>query len=111
MKDKQFAGRNASMVPQRPQRYSRFPGNEAPHHAGADAVAIPLAFWWPSSSNSIASIQSSAPRRIFRRCRLRDLVIFSMLGLYRAVIRFMGPRAMLTVITRRDFLSGDTHRL
>ncbi len=66
----------------------------------ADAVAIPIALW----SALILKFDRFDPNlertaAYFLVAVSASLVIFSMLGLYRAVIRFMGPRSMLTVVT------------
>jgi FlaA1/EpsC-like NDP-sugar epimerase len=66
----------------------------------ADAVAIPLALW----AALILKFDRFDPylertAAYFLVAVGASLVIFSMLGLYRAVIRFMGPRSMLTVVT------------
>lgn len=66
----------------------------------ADAVAIPLALW----AALILKFDRLDPfiertAAYFLVALSASLVTFSMLGLYRAVIRFMGPRAMLTVVT------------
>jgi FlaA1/EpsC-like NDP-sugar epimerase len=66
----------------------------------ADAVAIPLALW----AALILKFDRFDPNlertaAYFLVAVGASLVIFSMLGLYRAVIRFMGPRSMLTVVT------------
>jgi len=66
----------------------------------ADAVAIPAAFW----SALILKFDRLDPfiertAAYFLVAVGASLVIFSMLGLYRAVIRFMGPRSMLTIVT------------
>jgi FlaA1/EpsC-like NDP-sugar epimerase len=65
----------------------------------ADAVAIPVALW----SAFILKFDRIDPflertSAYFLVALGASLVIFSMLGLYRAVIRFMGPRSMLTVV-------------
>ncbi|MDB6102025.1 MAG: hypothetical protein JWO52_2024, partial [Gammaproteobacteria bacterium] len=66
----------------------------------ADAVAIPMALW----AALILKFDRIDPylertAAYFLVALSASLVIFSMLGLYRAVIRFMGPRSMLTVLT------------
>jgi FlaA1/EpsC-like NDP-sugar epimerase len=66
----------------------------------ADAVAIPVALW----SALILKFDRFDPNlertaAYFLVAVGASLAIFSMLGLYRAVIRFMGPRSMLTVVT------------
>ena len=64
----------------------------------ADAVAMPLAFWvalvlkFDRISPAVNGIGDYLVVVI-----LSSLIVFSLLGLYRAVIRFMGPRAMMTV--------------
>ena len=65
----------------------------------ADAVAIPVALW----AALILKFDRIDPflertAAYFLVALSASLVIFSMLGLYRAVIRFMGPRSMLTVV-------------
>jgi len=65
----------------------------------ADAVAIPIALW----AALILKFDRFDPNlertaAYFLVAVSASLVIFSMLGLYRAVIRFMGPRSMLTVV-------------
>src|SRR5207237_4028861 len=64
----------------------------------ADAVAIPTAFWAalvlkfdrldPYLEQNLAYFAVAVTSALF---------FFSVFGLYRAVIRFMGPRAMMTV--------------
>src|SRR3954462_13219804 len=66
----------------------------------ADAVAIPIALW----SALILKFDRFDPNlartaAYFLVALGASLLIFSMLGLYRAVIRFMGPRSMMTVVT------------
>src|ERR1700739_911274 len=66
-----------------------------------DAVAIPIAFWAalvlkfdrldPSLAQNLAYFAVAVTSALF---------FFSVFGLYRAVIRFMGPRAMMTVARR-----------
>jgi FlaA1/EpsC-like NDP-sugar epimerase len=65
----------------------------------ADAVAIPLALW----AALILKFDRFDP--VLERTAVyflivlsTSLVVFAMLGLYRAVIRFMGPTSMLTVV-------------
>jgi FlaA1/EpsC-like NDP-sugar epimerase len=65
----------------------------------ADAVAIPTALWAalalkfdrldPALDRTLAYFVVAAASALF---------FFSILGLYRAVVRFMGPKAMVTVI-------------
>ncbi|MBS0418998.1 MAG: polysaccharide biosynthesis protein [Proteobacteria bacterium] len=66
----------------------------------ADAVAIPIALWAALAlkyDRLDPFLERTAP--YFLIALSASLVVFSMLGLYRAVIRFMGPRSMLTVVT------------
>ena len=66
----------------------------------ADAVAIPVALWTAlilKFDRIDPYLEQTAAH--FLVAVGASLVIFSMLGLYRAVIRFMGPRSMLTVVT------------
>ncbi|HUI61722.1 MAG TPA: nucleoside-diphosphate sugar epimerase/dehydratase [Steroidobacteraceae bacterium] len=66
----------------------------------ADAIAMPLAFW----AALVLKFDRFDPvlertRAYFLVAVASALIIFSLLGLYRAVIRFMGARAMLSVVT------------
>ena len=65
----------------------------------ADAVAIPVALW----AALVLKFDAFAPlpaREVapFFVAVTSALLVFSALGLYRAVIRFMGPKAMLSVV-------------
>jgi len=70
----------------------------------ADAVAIPIALWAalalkfdrldPSLDRTLAYFLVAVASAVF---------FFSVFGLYRAVIRFMGPKAMVTVIAGVSF--------
>jgi FlaA1/EpsC-like NDP-sugar epimerase len=65
----------------------------------ADAVAIPVALW--ASLVLKFDVLVPAPARDLRLFLVAvgsALLVFSILGLYHAVIRFMGPKAMLTVV-------------
>ena len=64
----------------------------------ADAAAIPLALW-VALILKFDRIDPALDRKVdyFVVAVVSALVIFSLLGLYRAVIRFMGPKAMMTV--------------
>ena len=66
----------------------------------ADAVAIPVALWC-ALILKFDRIDPILERTAvyFLVATAASLVIFSMLGLYRAVIRFMGPRSMLSVVS------------
>jgi len=65
----------------------------------ADAVAIPTALW---AAMVLKFDRFDPPLERYTTYFLvavcSTLVIFSLLGLYRAVIRFMGPKAMLNVV-------------
>ena len=72
---------------------------------GADAVCIPLVMYfafalkqdaWPVLFGPTPASGAIAP---MLAAVLVSVPIFARLGLYRAVIRFMGPRAALTVVT------------
>jgi UDP-N-acetylglucosamine 4,6-dehydratase len=63
----------------------------------ADAFALPIALW----AALVLKFDVLLPTRAawpFLVALGSALVVFSVLGLYRAVIRFMGPKAMLTVV-------------
>ena len=64
----------------------------------SDSLAIPLAFW---ASLVLKSDQLFPPAALnfdyYAVAVAAALLTFSLLGLYRAVTRFMGPRAMLNV--------------
>ncbi len=66
----------------------------------ADAVAIPLSLW-AALTLKFDRLDPYLERTAayFLVALGASLAIFSMLGLYRAVVRFMGPRSMLTVVT------------
>lgn len=65
----------------------------------ADAVAIPTALW-AALALKFDRLDVSLDRTFayFLVAVASALFFFSVLGLYRAVIRFMGPKAMVTVI-------------
>src|SRR5579871_5669129 len=101
MKDKYEAGRHASFgaaaaaaILALPRQQKRF------IMVLADAVAIPVALWAAlilKFDRVDPVLERTAAYFLVSLCA--SLVVFSMLGLYRAVIRFMGPRSMLTVVT------------
>jgi len=66
--------------------------------ACADAVAIPTALW-AAFALKFDTLMPSLDRTLvyFPVAIASALFFFSVLGLYRAVIRFVGPKAMLTV--------------
>ena len=64
----------------------------------ADALVMPIALW----AALVAKTDSFSPPLHYSYLLVASagaLLIFSALGLYRAVIRFMGPRAMLNVVS------------
>ena len=65
----------------------------------ADAVAIPTALW-AALALKFDTLNPSPDRTYsyFLVAVSSALLFFSVLGLYRAVIRFVGPKAMLTVL-------------
>ena len=65
---------------------------------GADAVAIPTALW-AALALKFDRLDPTLERTYayFLVAVASALLFFSLLGLYRAVIRFLGPRAMVTV--------------
>ena len=67
--------------------------------ATADAIAIPTALW-AALALKFDSLNPSPDRTFayFIVALTSALFFFSVLGLYRAVIRFVGPKAMLTVL-------------
>jgi FlaA1/EpsC-like NDP-sugar epimerase len=65
----------------------------------ADSVAIPLALW----AALVLKFEDFSPplqgrSTLFIVAVVSALAAFSALGLYRAIVRFMGPKAMLSVI-------------
>jgi FlaA1/EpsC-like NDP-sugar epimerase len=66
----------------------------------ADAIAIPAALW-AALCLKFDTLSPSAERTYsyFLVAVASALLFFSVLGLYRAVIRFVGPKAMLTVLS------------
>lgn len=66
---------------------------------GADAVMLPLALWVALVLKfDRLSFDFSAYADLFLVATVSALVIFAVLGLYRAIIRFMGLHAMATVV-------------
>jgi len=101
MKDRYEAGGHASMGASAAEAILALPRQQKRLiMLLADAVAIPVALW----AALILKFDRIDPvlertAAYFLVAISASLVIFSMLGLYRAVIRFMGPRSMLTVVT------------
>jgi len=67
--------------------------------ATADAVAIPIALW-AALALKFDRLDPALDRTLvyFLVAVTSALFFFSILGLYRAVIRFVGPKAMVTVV-------------
>jgi FlaA1/EpsC-like NDP-sugar epimerase len=67
--------------------------------AGADAIAIPAALW-AALALKFDRLDPALDRTLsyFFVALVSALVFFSIFGLYRTVIRFVGPKAMLTVL-------------
>jgi FlaA1/EpsC-like NDP-sugar epimerase len=72
--------------------------------ATADAIAIPTALW-AALALKFDRLDPSLDRTFayFLVAVASALLFFAVFGLYRAVIRFMGPRAMITVIAGVSF--------
>src|SRR5215472_17116553 len=70
----------------------------------ADAVAIPTALW-AALALKFDRLDPMLDRTLayFLIAVVSALFFFAVLGLYRAVIRFMGPKAMVTVIVGVSF--------
>jgi len=101
MKDKHDAGRHTTMSASVAEAILALPRQQKRLiMLLTDAVAIPMALWAALAlkyDRLDPFLERTAP--YFLVALSAALVVFSMLGLYRAVIRFMGPRAMLTVVT------------
>jgi len=70
----------------------------------ADAVALPTALWVALVLKSDVLLPPIARNPgIFIAAVIAALAVFSLLGLYRAVVRFMGPRTMLRVVAGVTF--------
>jgi FlaA1/EpsC-like NDP-sugar epimerase len=65
-----------------------------------DAIAIPLALW-AALVLKFDVLNPPAARDVapFLIALVSTLLVFSALGLYRAVVRFMGAKSMLTIVT------------
>src|SRR3984893_15734113 len=101
MKDKHEAGGHASMGASAAEAILALPRQQKRLiMLLAYALAIPVALW----AALILKFDRIDPvlertAAYFLVAISASLVIFSMLGLYKAVIRFMGPRSMLTVVS------------
>src|SRR4051812_46670686 len=65
----------------------------------ADAIALPVALWVATvlKFDTLTPPVAKLPAYSFVAV-CSALAIFSLFGLYQAVIRFMGPKAMLSVV-------------
>jgi len=100
MRDKHAAGRPASLGASAADAILALPREtKRLIMAAADAVAIPTALW-AALALKFDRLDPSLDRTFayFLVAVVSALVFFSVFGLYRAVIRFMGPKAMVTVI-------------
>jgi FlaA1/EpsC-like NDP-sugar epimerase len=100
MRDKHAAGRPASLGASAADAILALPREtKRLIMATADAVAIPTALW-AALALKFDRLDPSLERTFayFVVAVASALFFFSVFGLYRAVIRFMGPKAMVTVI-------------
>src|SRR5215475_11983077 len=65
---------------------------------GADAIMLPIAFWVALSLQYDAFVAFSPYRDVVIWTFLCGIGLFSLLGLYRAVVRFMGAKAIGRVV-------------
>ncbi len=65
---------------------------------GADAVIIPLALW-TAIALRLGSIEHGFSSWLYLAAVMATVPIFAKMGLYRAVVRFMGPKALVTVFS------------
>jgi FlaA1/EpsC-like NDP-sugar epimerase len=87
------AARTADLILALPRRTKRF------IMVAADGIAIPAALW-AALALKFDRLDPLLDRTLsyFPVAVVSALFFFSLFGLYRAVVRFMGPRAMVTVI-------------
>lgn len=100
MRDKHAAGRPASLGASAADAILALPREtKRLIMATADAIAIPTALW-AALALKFDRLDPSLDRTFayFLVAVGSALFFFAVLGLYRAVIRFMGPKAMVTVI-------------
>jgi FlaA1/EpsC-like NDP-sugar epimerase len=100
MRDKHAAGRPASLGASAADAILALPREtKRLIMATADAIAIPTALW-AALALKFDRLDPSLDRTFayFLVAVVSALLFFSVFGLYRAVIRFMGPKAMVTVI-------------
>jgi FlaA1/EpsC-like NDP-sugar epimerase len=100
MKDRQAAGKTHSMGISAAEAILALPrGTKRLVMVTADAIAIPTALW-AALALKFDTLNPSPDRTFsyFLVAIASALCFFSVLGLYRTVIRFVGPRAMITVL-------------
>src|SRR3984893_15480961 len=100
MKDTHAAGRSATVSVSAAAAILALPrGTKRLIMAAADAVAIPTALW-AALALKFDRLDPALERTLayFVVAVASALLFFSVFGLYRAVIRFVGPKAMGTVI-------------
>jgi FlaA1/EpsC-like NDP-sugar epimerase len=100
MKDTHAAGRPAALGASVAEAFLALPREtKRLIMATADAVAIPTALW-AALALKFDRLDPALDRTLayFLVAIASALVFFSVFGLYRAVIRFVGPKAMVTVI-------------
>ena len=100
MRNKHAAGRSASLGASAADSILALPREtKRLIMATADAIAIPTALW-AALALKFDRLDPSLDRTLayFLVAAVSALFFFSVFGLYRAVIRFMGPKAMVTVI-------------
>jgi len=100
MKDTHAAGRSATLSVSAAAAILALPrGTKRLIMAAADAVAIPTALW-AALALKFDRLDPALERTLayFVVAVASALLFFSVFGLYRAVIRFVGPKAMGTVI-------------
>src|SRR4029077_17043969 len=101
MGDKHAAGRPATLADSAAVAILALPrGTKRLIMATVDAVAIPTALW-AALALKFDRLDPALDRTFayFLVAVATALFFFSVFGLYRAVIRFVGPKAMVTVIT------------
>jgi FlaA1/EpsC-like NDP-sugar epimerase len=100
MKDTHAAGRSANLSVSAAAAILALPrGTKRFIMATADAIAIPTALW-AALALKFDRLDPALERTLayFVVAVASALLFFSVFGLYRAVIRFVGPKAMVTVI-------------
>lgn len=88
---------------------------------GSDAIMLPIALWGALALKSGNAHFPVGERDLLAVGTLAAIVIFALLGLYRAVTRFMGPQAMsvivvgtvssIGILASYDHLLGTPHLL